>query len=293
MKIKFKSINSIIVIISFFLTTSFVYGQTIGNMQINPDTSNSKYKDMGVAISPASMHLNLKTGTSTTKEITINNDTKKINKFRIGFSDFIMGTNGKPTNSPKESKYALSKYINITPTFVELKPGEVTKVKLIITIPDTATYSAWTIITVDQETDRMPLDGLSNNKSIAMGVTSSIGFGVYVYQNPPNVTINSVEILNFYIDYNEKDHSKDFVMEVKNTGDGIGYTAAYVELVNLNDGNKIKIPAITFTVLPQFTRLLKIKMPSGLTSGKYSAIGVIDFGSTDQINGQELEFTIP
>lgn len=278
----FKKITFIALFASFFLSVS---AQT----KSNPD-----YSDMGVSVSPASMHLNITPGTSITKEITITNDTKKTNKFKMGFADFAAGRDGKPMPTPKDSKYTLSKYINIVPTYVELKPGEKTKVKLIISIPDSADFAAWTIVTIDQANDRPPLTPSKNPTSISMGVIPSIGFGVYVYQNPPNVKINNVEVLDFHIDKDKKDPTKKcFVMEIKNTGDGIGYTAAYVECINLSDGKKVRLPNVTFTILPQFSRDLILPFPVDLTPGKYSALGVVDFGSQDIINGQEIEFFIP
>jgi len=273
-------------------TVLFAKGQNTNNTK--KDTSTVKYKDMGVAVSPASMHLSLKPGTTTTKEITINNDTKATKKFSLNFFDFVADQNEKPVGAPKNSKYAMSRYINIVPSYVELKPYEKTKIKLIINIPDTADYSAWTIIMVDQATDRPKLDPVQNDKTISMGVIPSIGFAVYVYQNPPNVKINNVEITSFSIANDKKDPTKkDFVMNIKNTGDGIGYTVAYVDLVNITDGKKTRLPNVSFNVLPQFSRDVIIKFPADLTPGKYSALGVVDFGNEDVINGQEIEFTYP
>ncbi|HNW99128.1 MAG TPA: hypothetical protein PKK00_12030 [Bacteroidales bacterium] len=279
----------------FFTLTIIIF--SLFNLTIKgqeADTSNTKYKDMGVAVSPASMHLSIKPGTTVTKEITINNDSKTVKKFNIGFTDFIADENAKPVTASKDSKYAMSKYINIVPSYVELQPYEKTKIKLIITIPDTADFSAWTIVTIDQTADRPKLDPVKNDKSISMGIVPSIGFGVYVYQNPPNVKTNNVEILNFYIDKDKTDPTKkNFIMKIKNTGDGIGYSTTYVELVNLSDGTKTRLPSRNFTVLPQFSRYITFKFPTDLKAGKYSALGVIDFGSEDIINGQELEFTYP
>jgi hypothetical protein len=281
----------VIITAVLFLTVCFAYAQQINKQK---DTSTNKYKDMGVAISPASMHLNLKPGTITTKEILINNDTKFVKKFSLSFMDFIADQNEQPIAAPKGTKYAMSRYINIVPSYIELQPYQKTKVKLVISIPDTADYSAWTIVLVNQATDRAKLGPVKDDKTISMGITPSIGFAVYVYQNPPNVKINNVEITNFKIANDKKEPTKkDFVMGIKNTGDGIGYTVAYVELVNLNDGKKIRLPNVSFTVLPQFSRDVIIKFPDNLTPGKYSAVGVVDFGSNDIVNGDEIEFTYP
>ena len=257
------------------------------------DTSDKKYEDMGVAVSPSSMHLGIKPGTTVTKEITIFNDTKKTNKFQIAFSDFEMGRNGKPTSMKAgEGKYALSRWINLVPSYVELKPQEKKKIKLVITIPDEpdAYKAAWTIVTIDQVVDRPPLAVTNNGNTLAMGILPSIGFGVYVYQNPPNVKINSVEIQKFALV--ETEGKKTLEMIAKNTGDGIGYCTTYAEITNINTGKKTKLNDKRFTILPQYFRDFSFDLPSDLPKGKYSAVGVLDFGSKEDIVVAEIEFVI-
>ena len=128
-------------------------------------------------------------------------------------------------------KYCLSKYINVIPSFVDLQPHEKKKIKLIITIPDEpeSYKSGWTIVTIDQSIDRKPLDFKAEDKTITMGVNNTFGFGVYVYQNPPNVKNNSVEIEKFVL-INDKD-KKTLRMDVKNTGDGIGYCQTMLNIL--------------------------------------------------------------
>jgi len=252
------------------------------------------YKDMGVAVSPSSMHLSIKPGSIVTKEIKVNNATSKTNKFQIGFSDFEMGPNGKPINMRKSNgRYSLSKWITASPTYFELKPGEIMNIKLTFDIPDTdSSYiSAWTILTIDQVVDRAPLDATDKPGAMSMGIIPSMGFGVYVYQNPPNVKTKNVEIQKFIL--NDKDGKKKIAFEVKNTGDGIGYCSSYVELTNTKTGKQDRLQVKQFTILPQFSRIFDYDLPTDLAKGKYSVVGVIDFGSKEEIIAAELEFEIP
>ncbi len=199
--------------------SNFIFSQ-----QQRPSIPDSAFQDMGVAVSPSSMHLNIKPGTSVTKEIKVINNTKKLNKFNVTFNDFEMNHQGKPVNpQPNNCKYCLSKYISASPTYFELKPGEEIKVKLTITLPESeeAYRALWTIVAIDQVVDRPPLDLEPKPNRLAMGVIPSIGFGVYIYQNPPNVKINKVNIEKFQ--FMEKDGKRYFELKVKNVGDGISF----------------------------------------------------------------------
>ena len=160
-----------------------------------------------------------------------------------------------------------------------------------VSIPDTAFFAAWTILTIDQSYDRPKLDVQGNDKTIAMGVVNTMGFGVYIYQNPPNVTVNNVEIEKFT--FETVDSLKLLILNVKNIGDGIGYSSTYVDLTNLSTGKITKLYAKKFTILPQYTRFLKFVIPADIEKGKYSAVGVLDFGSKEEIKAAEIEFEIP
>lgn len=287
--------NFKILLLIVLTSSSVVFGQTDSlKSKTRPEIPDSAFQDMGVSVSPSSMHLNIKPGTTVAKEIRINNSTKQLYNFSIGYCDFEMGRNGKPLSLKQgEGKYGLSKYINVSPSYFSLKPGEEIKLKAVITIPDNeeALRALWTIITIDQVVDRPALDATDHTKRLAMGITPSFGFGVYVYQNPPNVKINSVLIEKFMLQ--EKDGNRKIEMIAKNTGDGISYCTSYVELTNLKTGKQEKLQVKRFTILPQYFRDFFYELPASLPSGKYTAVGVVDFGSSEEIVAAEAEFEVP
>jgi len=247
------------------------------------------FNDMGVSVSPSSMHLSIKPGSSVSKEIRVKNDTKIKYSFQVGFNDFEMGTNGKPISiNPIESKYALSKWTTVSPSYFELNPGEDIKLKMIVTIPDEegAYVAAWTIVTIEQVTERPPLDDGSHPSRLSMGVLNSFGFGIYLYQNPPNVILNKLDITSL----SYKDRKVN--LSVKNTGDGISYCTSYLELTNLKTGEQKKLQAKKFTILPQYSREFNYELGDDILPGKYSAVGVIDYGNKEELVAAELEFEI-
>ncbi len=262
----------------------------------------------GIAVTPSSLRFNAKPGSTATKQVKVTNDTKKLSKFQIGFSDFQMDRNGNPAGiKPSQSKYTLSKWISVSPSYFELSPGESKSVTVTIDVPDrdTANIAAWTIMTIDQVVDRAPLDANKGGKSIALGIVPSYGFGVYLYQNPPNVKLTSVEIKKFIFENTKAKidakadaktkpmvEKKQLKMEVLNTGDGIGFCSSYVELTNKSTGKQERLPIKQYTILPGFHRDFYYTLPEKIAPGNYSAVGILDFGSKETIEASELEFTI-
>ncbi len=266
----------------------------INQAQKNLTPSDTAFEDAGVAVSPSSFHLFIKPGTSITKEIKVKNATRKAYKFSVGFNDFIMTTKGKPIMVKGDTtKYALSKYISLSPTYFELKPQQEMKIKMVISIPDAPEeyVSKWTIISIEQIADRPKIEEPGNQQSLGLGIIPTFGFGVYVYQSPPNAKINKLEIQKFYVE-TTKDNKKKLKFIVKNIGDGISYCKSYAELVNLSTGEQQKLNPKMFTILPNAIREFDYELPDKLKPGKYNAVGVIDFGSTEEILASEIELEI-
>tara|TARA_B100000809_G_scaffold152035_1_gene149385 strand:- start:15769 stop:16644 length:876 start_codon:yes stop_codon:yes gene_type:complete len=268
--------------------------------QVTPNNSNkdvnasSAKTTTGVSVSPAHFHLNLKQGQSKVYSITINNDTPSLKSFNIKMYDFNMNGKGQSSFLPiGKGKYSLSKWVNITPTFVELKPNEKRKVEFTVSIPNTdkGKKAAWSIIMIEQQEARKVLS--PNNKSdntVALGVIPTFAFGVFVYQNPPNVELNNVEFVDFI--YDENDNSKNISIVAENKGDGISYCTSYIDLTNLKTGEQERLKVKKFTILPGLIRDFLFKIPDSFSKGDYIAVGVLDFENSEEIQAAKMEFTL-
>ncbi|MBI2270833.1 MAG: hypothetical protein HYU69_10835 [Bacteroidetes bacterium] len=251
--------------------------------------------DLGVAVSPSNVRFRTKPGSSETKYITVTNDTHKSEKFKISFADYNMNNQGAVAQLPigQNHEYGVSKWMSITPSFVELKAGEKKKIAVTLSIPDdpTAYRAGWGLIMVDQTKERESLAPPKDQKdNIVMGVIPVFGFGIFVFQNPPNVKINKVEILKFNYAYDDKNRYVNIT--VKNVGDGLAFCKAYIEISNLNNGFKDKLMLRQLTIFPGMERNIDYTLPGALPKGKYVATAVMDFGSDSEVEAAELEFTI-
>ncbi|MFT5667077.1 MAG: hypothetical protein ACI9DK_001265 [Vicingaceae bacterium] len=246
----------------------------------------------GISVSPAHFHLNLKPGETKTYEITITNDTKVSKKFKVSALDFNMSGKGKSSFLPKGTgKYSLSKWMNISPSFIEVKPGQKRDVKFTIEVPDdeSGNYAAWSIVMIEQEEPRNTIEPPKKGEgTVALGVIPTFAFGIYVYQNPPNVKDNSVEITNFTLD--ETENGKIVKIEAKNTGNGIAYCTSYIDLTNMSTGTQRRLLVKRFTIVPELIRDFAFKLPDDLDKGQYLVVGVLDFEGSEEIQVAKMKF---
>jgi len=278
----------------FFLSLFSVLStaQTIQTVGVN---SKSKSKSTrGISVSPAHFNLNLNPGDTKTYKITVNNATNYKKQFQVNVYDFNMNGRGKSNFLPAgEGKYSLAKWLNISPTFIELKPRERKEVAFTVTVPtsDDGFKSAWSIIMLEEQKPRLKINEPNKKgNTIALGIVPTFAFGVFVYQNPPNVLTNKIEITNF--SFKNTETQKTIYIEAQNQGDGIAYCTSYIDLTNLDTGRQTRLKVKRFTIMPDLIRDFMFELPPKMPSGKYLAVGVLDYGSAEEIQAAKLEFEI-
>ncbi|MDB9775015.1 DUF916 domain-containing protein [Vicingaceae bacterium] len=276
----------------FFLSLTLV--THLSKAQKTADTSPSgDSKSQGISVSPAHFHLSIEPGDQKTKKIAVTNNTDKTQLFQVKVYDFNMNGKGKSSFIPKgEGEYSLSKYMNISPTFFEVASGEKKEFSYTVSIPDSdeGNRAAWSVIMIEQAEPKKELSPIKKSAgTIALGVIPTYAFGVYIYQNPPNVSVNKVEITDFAF---TTDQGSNFInIETKNIGDGIAYCNSYVDLINNETGEQRRLEVKRFTIVPSLIRDFKFQLPE-LQNGSYTAIGVLDFENAEEIQAAKMQFTI-
>lgn len=252
----------------------------------------------GVAVSPSTIRFTAKPGSPQIRTIKVTNDSKRKYKFQITFQDVGIDASGKQDMAVGNSyRYALSKYLVVSPSYIELNPGEAKVIEVTANIPggDSTAIAMWTTMVVDEVRDREKMEVPNpNNKTIGLGIYAGIGFGINVYQNPANVAVNSVEIMQLKFDKagTQNKNINTLVMNVKNTGDGIGYCLYYIELTNIVTGRQSKLKVKQFGVLPGHAKEIRFDLPKDLPKGKYSGMAVLDFGDKDVLQTAEIDFSL-
>jgi hypothetical protein len=262
--------------------------------KVAPPVKKDTLPETGVAVSPSTLRFNAKPGSLQTKTIKVTNDTRKSYTFQVLFQDYTAGDDGDgEVASSKYAMYSLSKYTVVNPTVLEIGPRQSKTISVTVDIPpgDSMAVSMWTVLDIDQVYDREKLEvpDLSKN-AVGMGVKNTMGFGIYVYQNPPNVIVSNVEIVG--LKFEKKDAAKQIVVDVKNAGNGIGYCLYYLELTNLISGKQTKMKVKQFPIFPGYKKHFSTDLSPDLEKGPYSVMAVIDFGNKEELQTAEMEFTI-
>lgn len=269
---------------------------------IKDDTTSSpvdnlpEIHDLGVAVAPAYIMFNVPPGKSQTKKLTITNDTYKKYKFAIKVTDYMVDEAGQRTvlKEGEYSPYSLSRWVKVVPPVITLNPGEIKKVDVIVELPDVPEVyrSLWAQLMLDEviERDFTFLSEPPDPNKIVLGIIPSIGFIVWLYQNPPFVISNKVEITNFV--FNQDSLNKYLEVEVKNLGDGIAQCKSYVIALNTKTGYKENIPLRVFTLFPGQKKKYSFTLPGTLPPGDYNITCVLDFGSKEEIQVAEMDITI-
>ena len=272
--------------VCFIFTSNTLDGQ-------NKEKQNAP-KSLGVSVSPSHFHFTQEQGQIKTYDITVKNTTSTAKSFNVNIYDFDMNGKGKSSFLPPgDGKYSLSKWMNISPTFIELEPFKTKKVKVTISVPsdDNGRKAAWSILMIEQEA---PRNNLVNTKkdgnTVAFGIVPTFAFGIFAYQNPPNVLTNNIEFTEFQ--FLENDAVNKLLLEVQNKGDGIAYCTSYIDLTNLDTGEQQRLRVKNFTIVPDLTRDFIFNLPQTLQKGKYLAVGVLDYENSEEIQAAKLEFEI-
>lgn len=282
---------SLILIVVFGLITNLFANVTISKLNEDDDEKYNK----GVTVSPSHLEFKVDLGKVATKKVKITNYTSTIQKFTVKYNDFDISLEGKSSFlDPGTSTHSLAKLLSIVPTFVELEPGKSMEVSVTIQVPNNpdANKAAWGVILIEQAEEKKVLDpGNQSGETIAFGITPTFAFGVWIYQNPPNVETMSVDIDKFTYQKNEN-NNRMLILSVENKGDGIALCKAYTELTNTQTGEQTSLGGKNYTILPGYRRIFMFELPADFPKGKYSAVGVIDYGSEEEIVAAELEITI-
>ncbi|MFY0631622.1 MAG: hypothetical protein JXR05_14700 [Flavobacteriaceae bacterium] len=283
-----KTKISLTLVLIFFVTFSVKV-----NAQKKNNKNNDPTKTVGVSVSPSHFHFSQKQGEVKTYDITVKNSTSVKKEFNINIYDFDMNGKGKSSFLPAgKGKYSLSKWMNVSPTFIELKPFENKKVKVTVSVPsnDSGRKAAWSILMVEQEAPRNNLiNTKKDGETIALGIVPTFAFGIFAYQNPPNVLSNKVEFRDFQL--KDIKTGKSLYIEVENQGDGIAYCTSYIDLTNLDTGENQRLKVKNFTIVPDLIRDFNFTLPA-LPKGKYLAVGVLDYESSEEIQAARMEFEI-
>ncbi len=246
----------------------------------------------GLSVAPTRIYFSNDLGESQTKKVTIYNKTSEPQSYQVSFIDFeVDNRQGKPVlMKANESTHSISKWISANPSFVTVKPGESMEVQVTLDIPNVpeAKDVKWGAMSI--KLAREQVEPLASQKQLGMAIVNTFQIVVYLFQNPPSITNRQAEIYEFKRNLLADD--QELMLGIENTGEAILDCNSYLEYTNLGSGATTKSDKKHFTLLPDGAKDLMYKIPEDLPKGKYSVMGVVDYGSSTEVQAAELEITI-
>jgi hypothetical protein len=249
-----------------------------------------------VSVSPSRFYYNVSPGNYKSQKLRVTNNGKKSQTFTVNFANFgSTGNQGKTQiDTNKTSNHGLADWMSASPSFFELQPGETKEVDLLLQLPNTpeANTVRWAVASVKLARENTGPTEKGENVT-GMAIIPTFSFLIHLFQTPPNVTYTEVTVEKFYEDtINSNDSIRYLIMDTRNIGDAIANCVPYLDMVNLKNGEKRKVTAKGYTILPGGVRQIKFTIPSDLSKGEYNILGIVDYGSETDIAAMELNIKI-
>jgi len=252
--------------------------------------SASQMNAQSIAIAPSRLYYKVGLGDYKNQTVTITNNSGVKQSFTISFTDFeAPGTAGKSKfMGIGESENSCSKWLSATPSYFEIEPGQSQQLQVLMQVPNTpdankVKWSAMRIKLAKEKTTPQQADA----NSVGMGITETLQFVVHIFQSPPSVTFKNAEITSFKEISAKTDTGRVLSLFVKNTGQAILDCASYIEITNLQTGLEERLKPFAYTVLPGGEREVQFHLPV-LQKSKYSILGVVDYGSRENVQAAEI-----
>jgi len=252
-------------------------------------------KAQSVSVTPSRLYYKEALGAYKSQKIRVTNNGSVNETFQITFNNFGSEGNKGKTQIIKDESYehGCSQWLSASPAFFELAPGVTQDVEIMLQVPNVpeANSARWAVANVKLTKENTGgKDGASNETG--MQILQSFQFLIHIFQTPPTVTYREANITSFVHKGVNANNQQELLMEVENTGETILDCAPYLDVVNLKTGDSQRVTSRAFTVLPNGKREITFYLPSALVKGKYSILGVIDYGSDTDLAGAELEIEI-
>lgn len=247
-----------------------------------------------VAVSPSRLYFKEAPGSFRAQTIRVSNNGDKPESFQITFNNFTSeGNQGKTQILEEGDERGCAQWLSATPAFFELEAGTSQEVKIMLQVPNTpeANNVRWAIAAVKLAKEKTG-SGSGSEQETGMQIIQTFQFLIHIFQTPPTIHHKEANVLSFKKISQAGDSVQVLGMEVANVGETILDCAPYLDIVNLSTGVSQRIKARGFSILPGGQREIKLSLPKDLPKGKYSVLGVIDYGSDSDLAGAELDLEL-
>lgn len=248
----------------------------------------------GISVSPSRLYYTLQQGINGSQRIRVDNPSKYPMEIGISVGDWNYDSLGN--NRMYETgtlKASCAKWLQILPgSYFTLQPGGQQWVSVAMTVPANADTSV-PLRTAMIYFTQLNAIGPSHKDQKGAAIQIRVQMGVKIYHNFSTADTKGMEITNFQdTTISDKDKKQQHVLclQLQNTGRMWVEGSIKWELLNEQNGKKIKLDDTNVYSLPGDNRYIIQALPATMTKGKYSATAIVDYGNKDDLKIAELEF---
>ncbi len=246
----------------------------------------SKVNGQDFEVAPVKLDFNTEPGESQTKTIMVKNHSNKKSSYMVALGDFSPQDNGaKKSLAPNSTKHSCVNWLNITPSFFELSPGEQIILQVSMMAPSNDNSTAWCMLYIQptQEQSSWNVD-----KNLGAGVMISGRIGIIIYQSPSSNSNYSIKVSGLKEVTETSSIKRKFNATIENLGDKITPCKIYLIAANMETAEEKRFPSIDIEAFPKMTRTVDLELPNELTTGKYSLTVIVDYGQKFALEGTNI-----
>jgi|TARA_B100000965_G_scaffold374366_1_gene365592 P pilus assembly chaperone PapD len=240
-----------------------------------------------ISTSPTRLNYKVSPGGSSTGLITVTNNADRRQTFTVDFGDFDASRAGKSKFMEKGTlPRSCADWLSATPALFELDPGESQQIRVVMDVPQdsSALVARWAVAYIRLSEEKQSTQ--ENSDGLIVNLNQAYRFGVYIFQTPPNAVFAKGELIDF------TQQEDQLVLRLRNVGETFLKCNSYAEFTNLQTGEITRLKPRNFTVLPASNRDVTFIIPKDYPPGRYSVLGVLDYGNRDEVAAAEIEIEI-
>ncbi len=244
-------------------------------------------------VAPISLTFTANPGETETKTVTVKNHGNQPVSIVLTLRDYLIYKDGTRKKVPAESsKNSISKWITLNPSFMNINPNESMNAEVIFQAPNDDYTSKWGVLSVATAKEQT---SFSSDKEFQAGIGIYGRIDVNLKYTPAS-EINKnkrVKISNLKEVTEQDDSLRKFTASIDNLGNTLTDCKVYLIASNLKTLNEYKFNTTELTAYPQTTRTVELALPEKkLAKGKYSLSAILDYGSSEALEGTQITIEV-
>jgi len=240
-----------------------------------------------ISVFPLGIDVELAPGQNYTGSFLVKNTGDTLQDVSVTLNDYARTVDGKNQFPPAGTlERSLAPFTTVSPATFQLEAGKAQEVQFHIDLPQAQTGPHWMIVMVKESTPTVTTKVGVQGKKGGFAFEANLVFGVRIRQTDPTLAVSDGRVTRMRVTPPAANRPLGLQLTFKNTGTTFLRPSGRVEIRDRTGQTVANLPIDSFRVLPGAKRTLELSSTQTLPSGKYIALGIVDFGGDFLVAGQ-------